>query len=66
MGSLETESNLAALARRSGRMDLLGRNNSLPIKLLIWESEEKKLHRTKSMGKEKKKKRNAVSADIAN
>lgn len=55
MGSLETESNLAALARRSGRMDLLGRNNSLPIKLLIWESEEKKLHRTKSMGKEKKK-----------
>ena len=53
MGSLETESNLAALAR-SGRMDLLGRNNSLPIKLLIWESEEKKLHRTKSMGKEKK------------
>lgn len=56
MGSLETESNLAALARRSGRMDLLGRNNSLPIKLLIWESEEKKLHRTKSMGKEKKKK----------
>lgn len=65
MGSLETESNLAALARRSGRMDLLGRNNSLPIKLLIWESEEKKLHRTKSMGKEKKK-RNAESADIAN
>lgn len=53
MGSLETESNLAALAR-SGRMDLLGRNNSLPIKLLIWESEGKKLHRTKSMGKEKK------------
>lgn len=66
MGSLETESNLAALARRSGRMDLLGRNNSLPIKLLIWESEEKKLHRTKSMGKEKKKKRNTESADIAN
>ena len=57
MGSLETESNLAALARRSGRMDLLGRNNSLPIKLHIWDYEEKKLHRTKSMGKEKKKKK---------
>lgn len=64
MCSLETESNLAALARRSGRMNLLGRNNSLPIKLFIWESEEKKLHRTKSM--RKRKKRNAESADIAN
>lgn len=64
MGSLETESNLAALARRSGRMDLLGRNNSLPIKLLIWESEGKKITQNKEHGKEKK--RNAESADIAN
>lgn len=55
---------MAALARRSGRMNLLGRNNSLPIKLFIWESEEKKLHRTKSM--RKRKKRNTESADIAN